>query len=164
MKNTLSVLFGLFIFISAASAEHHGHSAGKLSLISNGEFILDTVEAGDIKHTLAELKGLGTIVDSTYAPMPNGTVIAFECAGSNVTKNGESMLYALCLAKDKDGDQFSIENTRVGLIGVAGPGEGVMRGISGKFSDLMGTCTYVPTYMMNDGVFVSVAYECDMKH
>jgi hypothetical protein len=28
----------------------------------------------------------------------------------------------------------------------------------------MGTCKYVPTYMMNDGVFVSVAFDCDMKH
>lgn len=164
MKITLSALLGLFVFISSAAAEHHGHSAGNLSFISNGEFVLDTIKAGDMKHTIAELKGLGNIIDSKYASMPKGTVFAFSCTGSSVEKNGESNLFALCLAKDKDGDEFSIENVRVGSIGVPGPGSSVMRGVSGKFTGLMGTCTYQPTYMMNDGVFVSVAYDCDMKH
>ena len=164
MKTLFTAFLGLFVFISPAAADHHGHSAGKLSFISNGEFVLDVVQAGDMKHTVAELKGLGNIINSTYAPMPNGTVIAFNCTGSSIEKDGESKLYALCLAKDKDGNEFSIENTRIGMIGVPGPGSSVMRGLSGKYAGLMGNCTYQQTYMMNDGIFVTVAYECEMKH
>ena len=73
-------------------------------------------------------------------------------------------LHYLELAKDKDGNEFSMENNRVGIIGQGGPGESVLRGVSGKYANLMGTCKYVPTYMMNDGVFVSVSFDCDMKH
>jgi len=36
--------------------------------------------------------------------------------------------------------------------------------VTGKFEKMMGNCVYDTTYMMNDGIFVSVSFDCDMKH
>ena len=158
------IYFLMFFFSTAALADHHGHNAGKMSFVSNGQFSITKVKSGDISFTAAGLKGLANVGASSYESIPSGTVLSFSCAASSLDKDGRSTLYALCSVKDKDGDEFSLENNRVGIIGQGGPGESVLRGVSGKYANLMGTCKYVPTYMMNDGVFVSVSFDCDMKH
>ena len=125
---------------------------------------LDEIKANDIRFSTAELEGLSNVNSSTYGPIPVGTVFAFNCAASSLEKDGQSTVYGFCRVKDKDNDEFSIENTRVGRLGVPGTGNSVMRGISGKYANLMGVCKFTPTYLINDGVFISVAYDCDMKH
>ena len=157
-------LIGIIFVGTSAIADNHGHSAGKLSMTSNGEFLLDTTDIGGIKFTTGELKGLSNVSNSSYATLPDGTVLSFSCTGSSLEKDGKSTLYALCSVKDKDGDEIMMENSREGAIGVPGPGNALLKGVSGKFANLVGTCTYVPTYMMNGGVFVSVAFDCDMTH
>lgn len=164
MKLVLVSMLSISLFSTNALADHHGHSAGDLSFVSNGEFKLDSVATGDMKYTTAESKGVVTIDRSSYAALPSNTVLVYSCTGSSLEKDGKQSLYALCSAKDKDGNEFSIENSRDGALGTAGPGNSVLRGVSGKFKDMMGTCSYIPTYMMNDGVYISVAYDCKMKH
>ena len=164
MKTVFLALAGLLLLSSNVHAGHHGHDAGKVSFISNGEMVIDKVTAGDISFTTGELAGLGNVGDSTYATMPEGTVLTFNCTVSGLEKDGETNLYALCLVKDKDGDAFGMENMAVRKVGTSGAGEGILRGVSGKFAGMMGTCTYDTTYMMNEGVFVSVAFDCNMKH
>jgi len=164
MKLALVSILSIFVFSTNAIADHHGHSAGKLSMTSNGEFLLDTTNVGGIKFTTGELKGLSNVSNSSYATLPDGTVLSFSCTGSSLEKDGKSTLYALCTVKDKDGDEIMMENSREGAIGVPGPGNSLLKGVSGKFANLVGTCTYIPTYMMNGGVFVSVSFDCDMKH
>jgi hypothetical protein len=164
MKNIYIGIIGLFVSISSATAGHHEHDAGKLSFISNGEMVIDKVTAGDISFTTGELAGIGNVGASTYAPLSQGAVLTFNCTVSGLEKDGETNLYALCLVKDRDGDEFSMENMAVRKVGTSGSGKGVLRGVSGKFEKMMGNCTYDTTYMMNDGVFVSVSLNCDMKH
>ena len=164
MKNIYIAIIGLFVSISSATAGHHEHDAGKLSFISNGEMVIDKVTAGDISFTTGELAGIGNVGASTYAPLSQGAVLTFNCTVSGLEKDGETNLYALCLVKDRDGDEFSMENMAVRKVGTSGTGKGVLRGVTGKFAKMMGNCTYDTTYMMNDGVFVSVSFDCDMKH
>lgn len=164
MKNIFITLAALFFSVSFATAGHHGHDAGKLSMMSTGEMVVDKVTAGDMSFTTGELAGISNIGDSTYATLSKGAVLAYNCTISSLAKGGETNLYALCLVKDKDGDSFSMESTAVRTVGTSGGGTAVLRGVSGKFSKMMGNCTYDTTYMMNDGIFVSVSFDCDMKH
>ena len=164
MKNIFIAALGLLVSMSTAIAGHHEHDAGKLSFISNGEMVIDKVTAGDISFTTGELTGLGNVGASSYVALSQGTVLTFDCTVSALDKDGQSNLYALCSIKDKDGDEFSMENTAVRELGSSGSGKGVLRGVSGKYAKMMGNCVYDTTYMMNDGVFVSVSFDCDMKH
>tara|TARA_E500000331_G_scaffold20451_3_gene17962 strand:- start:4069 stop:4578 length:510 start_codon:yes stop_codon:yes gene_type:complete len=164
MKNILLGVLGLVVSISSATAGDHEHDAGKISFISNGEMVIDKVTAGDISFTTGELTGLGNVGTSSYAALSQGTVLTVDCTVSALDKDGQSNLYALCSIKDKDGDEFSMENTAVRALGSSGSGKGVLRGVSGKYAEMMGNCVYDTTYMMNDGIFVSVSFDCDMKH
>ena len=50
MKLALVSILSIFVFSTNAIADHHGHSAGKLSMTSNGEFLLDTTNVGGQVH------------------------------------------------------------------------------------------------------------------
>ena len=120
-----------------------------------------TVDHGGETFTGGILRGTVTIVDSTGGPFVAGTNRPSDCLVFSHSSDDGIALQAPCTSTDADGDiMYSRALRRHGDVDVRGGGEGVweIRGGTGKFAGISGSCSYTTEYL--EGSRVAVLSEC----
>ena len=120
-----------------------------------------TVDHGAEKFTGGILRGTVTIVDSTGGPFVAGLNRPTDCLVFSHSSDDGIALQAPCTSTDADGDiMYSRAIRGHGDVAVRGGGEGVweIRGGTGKFEGISGSCSYTTEYL--EGQRVAVLSDC----
>jgi len=142
-------------YVFAAPGDVEGVSTGQLNRVE--------VKAGEDSYSAVNFKLVMVINKSTHELFKVGDIFGLSCVGTNNTVNKESIVEGNCLAKDNSGDTFATTFKRKGQFGQTGTGTQTVRGLTGKYVGLVGTCTYDAKYTQNDGVFIASFGKCSYK-
>jgi hypothetical protein len=136
---------------------------GDTESVSTGQLNRVEVKMGEDSYSVVNFKLVMVINKSTHELFKAGDVIAVSCVGINNTVNKESNVDGNCVAKDSAGDTFATTFKRKGLLGQPGAGAQTVRGLTGKYAGMTGTCSYDAKYAQNDGVFIASFAKCSYK-
>ena len=120
-----------------------------------------TVDHGGEKFTGGILRGTVTIVDSTGGPFVTGASRPTDCLVFSHSSDDGIALQAPCTSTDADGDiMYSRALRGHGDVAVGGGGAGrwEIRGGTGKYAGISGTCAYTTEYL--EGQRAAVVSEC----
>jgi hypothetical protein len=138
-------------------------AGGDTESVSTGQLNRVEIKMGEDSYSVVNFKLVMVINKSTHELFKTGDVIAVSCVGINNAVNKESIVDGNCVAKDSAGDTFSTTFKRKGLLGQPGAGAQIVRGLTGKYVGLSGTCSYDAKYAQNDGVFIASFAKCSYK-
>lgn len=152
------------IAITAAFAKPCAFAAsGDVEGVSTGQLNRVEIKVGEDSYSVVNFKLVMVINKSTHEAFKVGDVVGLSCVGVNNTVNKESIVDGNCLAKDSAGDTFATTFKRKGQFGQTGAGIQTVKGLTGKYAGLVGTCTYDAKYTQNDGVFIASFGKCSYK-
>lgn len=136
---------------------------GDAESVSTGQLNRVEIKVGEDSYSVVNFKLVMVINKSTHELFKVGDVIGVSCVGINNTVNKESNVDGHCVAKDSAGDTFATTFKRKGLLGQPGTGAQTVKGLTGKYAGLTGTCSYDAKYAQNDGVFIASFAKCSYK-
>jgi hypothetical protein len=115
-----------------------------------------TIEHGDETYTGGILKGTQTILDSSGGPFADGMHSTSECLVFSRSTGDGIALEAPCANTDLGGDLLYTMAIRdqgtVGTGGDAGVGRWELRGGTGKYAGITGSCDYQTQYLADNQV------------
>lgn len=158
MKKILAASLISFAFASPALA-----ASGETETVSAGPLNAVTIKSGDDTYTALNFKLVLIVQKSTHELFKAGDVMSLSCVGTNNTTGKESVVDGNCVVKDASGDTYAASFSRKGVMGQAGGGTQVIKGLTGKYVGLSGTCTYEAKYPQNDGIYIASFAKCKYK-
>ncbi len=158
MKNTLLASL-LFLVCSTTWA-----ASGAVELTSTGQLNRTELKLGDDSYSAVNFKLITVVNKSNFGLLKNGDVLTANCVGTNRNVNGNSLVEGNCLLKDASGDTYSTTYERKGTMGNPGTGTQSIKGLTGKFVGMSGTCTYEAKYAQNDGIYVVSFANCKFQN
>lgn len=158
MKNKLLPLL-LCCLVSSAWA-----GSGNVESVSTGLLNRTEVKIGDNAYSAVNFKLIVVVNKSTFGLLKVGDILTASCVGSNRVVNGDSVVEGNCLLKDAGGDTYSTTYERKGTMGNPGTGTQIIKGLTGKFVGMTGSCTYDAKYVQNDGVYVVSFANCKYQN
>ena len=114
-----------------------------------------TVVHGDETYTGGTLHGSQTVLDSSGGPFADGMHSTSECLVFSRSSDAGITLEAPCMNTDTDGDVlYSTALRGQGTVGTGGGGAGrwELRGGTGKYQGITGSCDYQTQYLEGDMV------------
>jgi hypothetical protein len=158
MKNKL-VYFLLFFMCSSSWA-----ASGNVESISTGLINRVDVKVGENSYSAVNFKLVVIINQSSFSLLKSGDVLSANCVGINKNVNGDSIVEGNCLLKDANGDTYATTYERKGTMGNPGTGTQTVKGLTGKFIGMSGSCTYDAKYAQNDGTYVISFANCKYQN
>jgi ABC-type uncharacterized transport system ATPase subunit len=158
MKKILSASILSVVIASPALA-----ASGETETLSTGLLNAVNIKAGDDSYSVNHFKMTSVIQKSTHELFKVGEVMALSCVGTNYLVNKESTVEGNCVIKDASGDAYLASYSRKGVMGQQGAGSQTIKGLSGKYVGLSGTCTYEAKYAQNDGTYIATTAKCKYK-
>ncbi len=156
MKKILACL--LLPVASTAFAE-----SGETETVATGQLHRTEIKVGDDSYGSVNFKLIVVVNHSSMSLFKAGDVLVASCVGSNQRVQGESLVEGNCVMKDADGDTYTSTYSRTGTMGSPGQGTQQVRGLTGKFDGMTGSCTYDAKYAQNDGVYVISFAKCEYE-
>jgi hypothetical protein len=142
MKKLL-VLLSLATSISA-------YAAAEVEMVGNSIYNLSTVKAGEDTFSITQIKGAIYVIKSNASQLKANSASTLTCVSYTKNVNKNSNLESDCLVKDSDGDTFISIFSRTGSMGNTGAGKQELKGLTGKYVGMNGTCTYEAKYGKGD--------------
>lgn len=158
MKNKILPLLLMF----AASSTWAG--SGNVESVSTGLLNRTEIKIGDDAYAAVNFKLVVVVSKSNFSLMKTGDILMANCVGTNRNINGESAVQGNCLLKDASGDTYSTTYERKGTMGNPGTGTQNIKGLTGKFVGMSGSCTYDAKYAQNDGLYVISFASCKYQN
>ena len=150
-------------FTSLSIAPVYAES-GNVELIGTNILNFSHAKAGDDVYSVSNFDSMAVVKKSSFNPLKENDFFGGKCSVSNKTINNETTLEGICVLKDESGDSFALHVTRTGVIGLPGKGIQKFKGLTGKFANMTGNCTYAAKYVKNDVLFGSVLTICNMNN
>lgn len=160
MKKNILAVCAITATLAASTAMA---APGETESVSTGQLNRAEIKMGEDTYSVVNFKLLMVVNKSTHQSFKAGDVITINCVGINNTLNKESTVDGNCVAKDSAGDSFATTFKRKGVLGQPGAGSQTVKGLTGKFAGMTGTCTYEAKYAQNDGVFIALFAKCSYK-
>ena len=129
--------------------------SGSFFMIRSYQHSYITIEHTDASYTGGILKGTQTIIESSGGPFVDGMLSTVECLVFSRSSDDGIALEAPCVGPDLDGDiLYSTALRDRGTVGTGGGGAGrwVLRGGTGKYQGITGSCPYDTKYLAGDWV------------
>lgn len=149
--------------MSAALVSPAMASSGETETVSTGLLNHVTVKSGDDSYAVNHFKLVSVVERSTHELFKAGDIMSLNCVGTNYLVDKESVVDGHCVVKDAAGDTYAATYHRKGVMGQQGAGTQTIRGLTGKFAGLSGTCTYEAKYAQNDGIYIASFAKCKYK-
>jgi len=127
--------------------------SGSFSIIRSSQHMYITIEHSDATYTGGILKGTQTIIGSSGGPFVDGMLSTMECLVYSRRGDDGIVLEASCVGSDHDGDLWYSTGLReAGTVGTGGGGAGRwdLRGGTGKYEGITGSCPYEAQYLPGD--------------
>ena len=140
----------------AESGTYEGLSSGTASITTN--------DFGNNKYSITNTSYTSRILNSTVSFYKVGAISVLQCIGIATVENSKSAGNGTCLVIDSDGDKSRFnyvrgENTPQGF-----KGTGEIIGLTGKFENVKGTCTFDNVrQILNSTIHVSTATKCSVS-
>lgn len=129
--------------------------SGSFFMIRSYQHSYITIEHTDASYTGGILKGTQTIIESSGGPFADGMLSTVECLVFSRSSDDGIALEAPCVGTDLDGDLlYSTALRDHGTVGTGGGGAGRwhLRGGTGKYQGITGSCPYATQYLTGDWV------------
>lgn len=155
-------LFTAFVcLISVASAIAE---SGQFETVSNGTVTVTTNDFGSSKYSITNVHYTSRVISSNLSFFSVGTVNVSECLGVTAVENSKSTGSGTCLGTDTDGDKWRLNYVRGDSNSQAITGTGELIGLTGKYANAKGTCSYDQKRLVLDGVVhVSTLLKCSVS-
>ena len=160
MKKNILAVCAVTAMLAASTAIA---APGDTESVSTGQLNRAEIKVGEDSYAAVNFKLVMVVNKSTHQSFKAGDVITLSCVGINNTINKESTVDGNCVGKDSAGDTFATTFKRKGVLGQPGTGNQTVKGLTGKYAGLNGTCTYEAKYAQNDGVFIASFAKCSYK-
>ena len=140
-------------FAFAESGTYEGLSSGTVSNTTN--------DFGNNKYSISNTSYTGRILKSTVSFYKVGAISVMQCLGVSTVENSKIEGSGTCLSTDSDGDKSRLnfvrgESTPQGFNGTV-----EIVGLTGKFENVKGKCTYVVVrQVLNSTIHLSNQTKC----
>ena len=151
-RMTIGIAAAVALLVAGAGTALADES-GTFFMLRSYQHSYITVEHSDESYTGGVLKGTQTVLDSSGGPFADGMHSTSECLVFSHSSDAGITLEAPCVNTDLDGDLLYTTAIRdQGTIGTGGGGEGrwELRGGTGKYAGITGTCPYTTQYLAGD--------------
>ena len=145
-KTIVAAAAVLLVAAYTASADE----SGTFFMLRSYEHSYITVEHSDESYTGGILHGTQTIFDSSGGPFADGMNSTSDCLVFSRSSDAGIALEAPCVNTDVDGDILYTTAIREhGTVGTGGGGAGrwELRGGTGKYQGITGSCDYQTQYL-----------------
>ena len=143
-------------FAFAESGTYESTAGGIVSVTTN--------DFGNNKYSISNTSYTGRIVKSTVSYYKVGSINATQCLGIATVENSQSVSNGTCLSTDSDGDKSSINFVRGESTPQGYNGTLEIVGLTGKFENVKGTCTFVNVRQtLNSTIHLSTATKCSVS-
>ena len=138
--------------------------SGTYESIAGGITSVTTNDFGNSKYSITNTSYTGRIVKSTVSYYKVGSINVTQCLGIATVENSKSASNGTCLSTDSDGDKSRLnfvrgESTPQGFIGTV-----EIVGLTGKFENVKGTCTYAQvSQILNSTIHASTLTKCSVS-
>ena len=152
-KTVIAVVAGLLLVMATNTAA--ADEGGSFFMIRNYQHTYVTVEHSDATYTGGILRGTQTVLASSGGPFVDGMLGTVECLVYSRSSDDGIALQAPCVSTDLDGDLlYSTAIRDHGTVGTGGGGAGRwdLRGGTGKYQGITGSCPYETQYLAGDWV------------
>ena len=158
MRETMAAAAVALLTVVAHTAA--ADESGSFIMIRSYQHSYITIEHSDAAYTGGILKGTQTITESSGGPFVDGMLSTVECLVYSRSSDDGIALEAPCVSSDHDGDLLhSTAHRDAGTVGTGGgAGRWDLRGGTGKYQGITGSCPYETQYLPGDWV-VSIS-EC----
>lgn len=155
-KTTIAALAAAAVITAASTAT--AQESGSYWSISSYFHSYVTIEHDGETYVGGPLKGTMTVVESSGGPFVAGANIVTECLVFSRNRADGLLIEAPCVFTDAAGDllhTYAIRNEGT-LAAVGGGGEGTweLRGGTGKYAGITGSCSYRTEYLKGDRLVV----------
>ena len=140
----------LTVVVRTAAADE----SGSFLMIRSFQHSYITIEHSDATYTGGILKGTQTIIGSSGGPFVDRMLSTVECLVYSRSADDGIALEAPCVGSDLDGDfLYSTALRDAGTVGTGGgSGRWDLRGGTGKYQGLTGSCPYKTQCLSDDWV------------
>jgi restriction endonuclease S subunit len=145
--------------VSLAFAE-----SGTYEGISSGTTSVTTNDFGNNKYSISNTSYTGRILKSTVSYFKVGSISVVQCLGVATVENSKSVSNGTCLSTDSDGDKSRVNFVRNEITPQGFNGTLEIVGLTGKYENVKGTCTYVAVrQVLNSTIHLSNQTKCSVS-
>ena len=155
MARRMTVVAAALALLIAAAHTAAADESGSFFMTRSYQHSYITIEHADATYTGGILKGTQTVIDSSGGPFVDGMLGTVECLVYSRSSADGIALEAPCVGTDLDGDLlYSTALRDAGTVGTGGGGAGrwELRGGTGKYAGITGSCPYETHYLPGDWV------------
>ena len=146
MKKILTAIVCL-ISVASALAE-----SGQFETVSGGIVTATTNDYGNSKYSITNVTYSTLVIKSNVSFLPVGDISVSQCLGTITIENSMTSGVGTCTASDSDGDKWRLNYVRGGTTPQSVTGTAEMIGLTGKYANAKGSCTFDQRRLVKDGV------------
>ena len=156
------ILTAIVCLISVASAVAE---SGQFESVSAGTVTVATNDFGNSRYSITNTSYTGTVIKSNVSFNPVGNISVSQCLGIVTVENSMTSGSGACMGSDSDGDKWRFNYVRGDSTPQSVTGTADYIGLSGKFADVKGPCTYEQKRLVKDGVIhVTSLVKCSVSN
>jgi hypothetical protein len=126
--------------------------SGTYEIVSGGIASTKTNDFGDSKYSISNTSYTSRVINSTVSFYKVGAISAVQCLGIMTVENSNISGNGTCFSSDSDGDKFRLNYVRGNSTPQSVTGTAEMIGLTGKYANAKGSCTYDQRSLVKDGV------------
>jgi hypothetical protein len=158
MKKILTAIVCLISVVSAVA------ESGQFEAVSGGIVTATTNDYGNSKYSITNVTYSTLVIKSNVSFLPVGTMSVSQCLGIVTVENSVISGSGACMASDTDGDKWRLNYVRGDSTPQSVTGTADFIGLSGKFANAKGPCTYDQKRLVKDGVVhVTTLLKCSVS-
>ena len=143
-------------FAFAESGTYESTAGGIVSVTTN--------DFGNNKYSISNTSYTNRILKSTVSYFKVGSISVLQCLGISTVENSKSASNGTCLSTDSDGDKLRANFIRDVITPQGFNGTIEIVGLTGKFENVKGTCTYVAVrQVLNSTIHLSNQTKCSVS-
>jgi len=144
-------------FAFAESGTYEGLSSGTTTVTTN--------DFGSNKYSISHTSYTGRILKSTVSYFKVGSISVLQCLGISTLENSKNASNGTCLSTDSDGDKTRVNFVRDEITPQGFNGTIEIVGLTGKYENVKGTCTYVAVrQVLNSTIHLSNQTKCSVSN
>ena len=156
------ILTAIVCLISVASAVAE---SGQFENVSGGIVTTTTNDYGNSKYSITNVTYSSRVINSNVSFLPVGAMSVSQCLGIVTVENSITSGSGACMASDTDGDKWRLNYVRGDSTPQSLTGTAEFIGLSGKFSNVKGSCNYEQKRLIKDGVIhLTTILKCSVSN
>ena len=126
--------------------------SGTIEIVSAGIVSTATNDFGDSKYSISNSSYTSRVINSTVSFYKVGAISVSQCLGVATVENSKTSGNGTCSSTDSDGDKVRLNYVRGDSTPQSVTGTAEMIGLTGKYVNAKGSCTYDQRSLVKDGV------------